>query len=124
MQGTCVATAAVAMASLAVPAGAAADWPVYGHDLANSRNAGDAGPPKSKAGSLSRAWTFNAPTGDFTGTPVVAHGVLVAGNNGGWVYGLDAVTGKVRWSRNLGSPINGSAAIDGDTAFVPVAHLG
>src|SRR3954453_17856230 len=124
MRGTCVAAAVVAVASLAAPARATADWPMYGHDLANSRNAGDAGPPKSQAGSLTRAWTFNAPTGDFTGTPVVAGGVVVAGNNGGWVYALDAVTGKVRWSRNLGSQINGSAAIDGGTAFVPVAHRG
>src|SRR3954454_4819200 len=124
MRGTCVAAAVVAVASLAAPARATADWPMYGHDLANSRNAGNAGPPKSQAGSLSRAWTFKAPTGDFTGTPVVAGGVLVAGNNGGWVYALDAVSGKLRWSRNLGSPINASAAIDGATAFVPVADLG
>jgi polyvinyl alcohol dehydrogenase (cytochrome) len=124
MRGIWVAAAAVAAASLSAPAGALADWPVYGHDLANSRNAGPAGPPRSEAGSLTRAWTFNSPTGDFTGTPVVAGGVLVAGNNGGWVYALDAVTGKVRWSRDLGSPINGSAAIDGNTAFVPVAKPG
>ena len=124
MRGICIVAAAVAASSLAAPAGALADWPVYGHDLANTRNAGDAGPPKSQAGSLSRAWTFRSSTGDFTGTPVVAGGVLVAGNNAGWVYALDAVTGKVRWSHALGSPINGSAAIDGATAFVPVAQQG
>src|SRR4051794_16061823 len=103
---------------------ATADWPTYGHDLGNTRNAGDAGPPASEVPSLQRAWTFNSPTGDFTGTPVVAGGVVVAGNHGGWVYGLDAVTGKLRWSRDLGAPVNGSAAIDGDTAYVPVAKRG
>src|SRR3954464_6870303 len=112
---------ALALSGLGLPSAALADWPVYGHDLANSRDAGSEGPPP---GQLSQAWAFNSSTGDFTGTPVVAGGVLVAGNNGGWVYALDAVSGKLRWSRNLGSPINGSAAIDGATAFVPVADLG
>src|SRR5947209_1172247 len=111
------------------PAVASADWPVYGHDLANSRNAGAEGPPASQAGSMPTAWTFKSPTGDFTGTPVLADGVLVAGNNGGWVYALDAVTGAVRWSRNVGQPITGSAAIDtaapgGPAVFVPVAQSG
>lgn len=41
---------------------------------------------------------------------MIANGVLVEGDNVGWVYALDAVTGKLRWSRNLGQPINGSAA--------------
>jgi polyvinyl alcohol dehydrogenase (cytochrome) len=113
----------------AVAAVAQADWPVYGHDLANSRDAGSAGPSPSQVGSLKQAWAFKSSTGDFTGTPVVAGGVLVAGNNGGWVYALSAVTGKVLWSRNVGQQINGTAAIDlgapgGALAFVPVAQVG
>src|SRR4051812_33260407 len=120
----CAAVLVSAVAALGLPYTAMADWPIYGHDLANSRDAGVDGPSPSQVASMPRSWTFNASTGDFTGTPVVANGVLVAGNNGGWVYALDAVTGKVRWSRNLGSQINGSAAIDGGTAFVPVAHRG
>lgn len=122
-------TAATALASLALPAGAAADWPIYGHDLANTRDAGGDGPPPSQVASVSRAWTFDSPTGDFTGTPVVAGGVVVAGDHGGWVYALSAVTGKVLWSRHVGPPVNGSAAIDvaapgGATAYVPLADPG
>jgi polyvinyl alcohol dehydrogenase (cytochrome) len=114
---------------LVLSALARADWPVYGHDLANSRDAGSAGPSKSEVGPLKQAWMFQSSTGDFTGTPVVADGVLVAGNNGGWVYALDAVTGKVLWSKDVGQPVNGSAAIDpkapgGPTVFVPVAQVG
>ena len=121
--------AIVSAIAVVFPAVARADWPVYGHDLANSRNAGLQGPPASQAASLPTAWTFKSSTGDFTGTPVIADGVLVAGNNGGWVYALDAVTGAVLWSRNVGQPIDGSAAIDtaapgGATAFVPVAQSG
>src|SRR5437763_13798606 len=83
-----------------LPAFARADWPVYGHDLTNTRNAGVAGPAPSQVGSLKQAWAFKSSTGDFTGTPVEAGGVLVAGNNTGWVYGLSAVSGKRLWTRN------------------------
>jgi polyvinyl alcohol dehydrogenase (cytochrome) len=119
----------MAMTCALLPAVARADWPVYGHDLANSRDAGSAGPSLSQVATLKQAWAFKSSTGDFTATPVVAGGVLVAGNNGGWVYALNAVTGKMLWSRNVGQPINGSAAIDlaapgGALAFVPVAEVG
>jgi polyvinyl alcohol dehydrogenase (cytochrome) len=108
---------------------AAADWPIYGHDLGNSRSSGVDGPTAGEAATLQRAWTFNSSNGDFTGTPVVAGGVLVAGSNLGSVYALDPVSGKVMWARNLGQPINASAAIDlnargGPLALVPVAQLG
>src|SRR5690242_21726671 len=74
-----IACATVAFLSLAGTA--AADWPVYGHDLGNSRSAGADGPTAAEAATLQRAWTFNSPNGDFTGTPVVAGGTLVAGTN-------------------------------------------
>jgi polyvinyl alcohol dehydrogenase (cytochrome) len=124
-----LALAVVASIVGALPVTARADWPVYGHDLSNSRDAGSEGPSPSTVGSLKEAWTFKSSTGDFTGTPVVAGGVLVAGNNGGWVYALSAVTGRVLWSRDVGQQINGSAAIDldapgGALAFVPVAQIG
>lgn len=127
---TLMAWALVAVLAAALPPAAAADWPVYGHDLANSRDAGAAGPSLSQVGSISKAtWTFKASTGDFTGTPVVSDGVLVAGNNGGFVYALDAVSGRVLWSKDVGQQINASAAIDpnaprGPTVFVPVAQVG
>ncbi len=117
------------VAALALPAVARADWPIYGHDLSNSRDAGSAGPAASQVPTLKQAWSFNSSTGDFTCTPVVAGGVLVAGNNGGWVYALNAVTGKPLWSKDVGAPINGTAAIDssapgGPAVYVPVAELG
>src|SRR6478672_12529678 len=101
------ALAVTALALMAAPAGA--DWPVYGHDLVNSRDAGNEGPTPAQIPTLKQAWTFTSQSGDFTGTPVVAAGVLVAGDFSGKVYALDAVTGKVRWSKALGEPIDGSA---------------
>jgi polyvinyl alcohol dehydrogenase (cytochrome) len=118
--------ALVTAVTLAVPALAQADWPVYGHDLSNTRNAGSDGPSLAQVRSLHQTWVFKSSTGDFTGTPVVANGVLVAGNYGGTVYALDAVTGKLRWSHKVQGPVDGSAAIDpgalgGGLVFVPVA---
>jgi polyvinyl alcohol dehydrogenase (cytochrome) len=108
---------------------ASADWPLYGHDLANSRDALDAGPARSQLPALAARWKFTSPTGDFTGTPAIAGGLVVAGDNGGTVYALDQVTGSVRWSRSLGAPVNASVAIDtaapgGPTVLVPVAAVG
>jgi polyvinyl alcohol dehydrogenase (cytochrome) len=129
---TSLALRAGALAGLALAAGAApaaADWPIYGHDLANTRNGGTDGPSIAQIPTLKRAWSFDSPTGDFTGTPVVAKGTLVAGDYSGTVYALDAVTGKVRWTKKLGDPVDGSAAIDasapkGGIVYVPVAKVG
>jgi polyvinyl alcohol dehydrogenase (cytochrome) len=111
------------------PALAMGDWPTYGHDLSNSRDANGDGPAASGVASIHQAWAFKSPNGDFTGTPVVAGGILVAGTNLGSIFALDAVTGKVRWSKEVGQPINGSAAIDpnahgGGVALVPIAQVG
>jgi polyvinyl alcohol dehydrogenase (cytochrome) len=119
-----------ALAALAIAAPpAAADWPTYGHDLANTRSGGTDGPAIAQIPTLERAWSFDSPTGDFTGTPVVAKGTLVAGDYSGAVFALDAVTGKVRWTRRLGEQVNGSAAIDpraqnGGVVYVPLATVG
>src|SRR4051812_50224348 len=85
------------LAALGFPGGAMADWRIYGHDLANSRNAGVNGPSAGQVDSLPKAWTFKSPTGDFTGTPVIADGVLVAGNNGGGGCGLGGGGGGGVW---------------------------
>jgi polyvinyl alcohol dehydrogenase (cytochrome) len=129
MKCRALAAAAIVVGALASAPAAMADWPLYGHDLANSRNAGADGPAPEQVGALQQAWAFRSPTGDFTGTPVIADGILVAGDHGGSIYALDAVTGEVKWSKQVGHPINGTAAIDvntpgGPTVFVPVAELG
>jgi polyvinyl alcohol dehydrogenase (cytochrome) len=127
-------TLAIVMAGaalgVALPAAAKGDsWPIYGHDLANSRTAGGDGPSVGTVASVHQAWAFKSSNGDFTGTPVVADGVLVAGTNLGSIFALDAVTGKLRWSRDVGQQINGSAAIDpgapgGGLVLIPIAQLG
>jgi polyvinyl alcohol dehydrogenase (cytochrome) len=107
----------------------AADWPIYGHDLSNSRSADNDGPSASSVASMHEVWAFNSTNGDFTGTPVVAGGMVVAGTNQGSIFALDAVTGKVAWSKKIGQPINASAATDpnapgGGVVLIPIAQVG
>src|SRR3954471_334392 len=122
---TMMLAAVTATVAVALPSAARADWPFYGHDLANTRNAGDEGPSRDQVGSLAPAWTFDSPTGDFSGTPAVSGGVVVAGDYGGHVYALDAVSGKQLWSKDVGAPVTASAAIDADAGavYVPVARI-
>lgn len=125
------------LCAIAPVARAAGDWPLYGKDLANSRNGATDGPSVGEVTALTQAWRFDTPKSDFTGTPVIAGGTVVAGTNAGWVYALDAVTGAVRWSRDVSQLcptssngcINGTAAIDangsgGGIVFVPIAQPG
>lgn len=98
------------------------EWPLYGRDLGNSRDGGPTGPSVAEAATLGPVWSFFSPRGDFTGTPVVAKNTLVAGTNQGWVHALNASTGKVKWTRQVDAPINGTAAIAGDRVIVPVAQ--
>jgi polyvinyl alcohol dehydrogenase (cytochrome) len=119
--------ASLAMAAtLAVaPASAlGADWPIYGKDLANSRDGGTDGPSATAAASLAQAWSFKSTDGDFTGTPVVASGTVVAGSGGGTVFALDAGTGALKWSHDFNQPINGAAAVAGGRVYVPLATPG
>src|SRR5436305_437120 len=115
--------ATLAPAAQAAPLGPGV-WGMYGHDLANSRNAGAAGPSPSAARRLGPVWSFESTTGGITGTPVVAGGRVVALSNNGVVYALDALTGKLQWRREIDLPrhyLNGTAAIDGGVVFVPVS---
>ena len=98
------------------------DWPSYGGDLANSRDGGTDAPSSNEVPTLGPVWSFQSTKGDFTGTPAIAGGVLVAGAYNGTVFALDAATGKLRWSRDLGQPIDGSPAIARGRVFVPLAQ--
>jgi polyvinyl alcohol dehydrogenase (cytochrome) len=107
-------------------------WPFYGRDLANSRNGGRAGPAPAAASSLAEKWRFTSQDGDFTGTPVVSQGTVIAVSGGGTVFALDARTGRLKWARDLipdasenkdRYSVNGSAAIAGGRVYVPVAKV-
>src|SRR5205085_7521288 len=118
MTGTLVVTAPPAAPSSAVStsgirssaaasasADPAAEWPSYGHDAANTRTAAG-GPTPGAAPTLKQAWRLDVTDGDFTATPVVVGGTVYIGSNGGVVRALDAATGAVKWSRNVGAQVN------------------
>ncbi|HEX5270439.1 MAG TPA: PQQ-binding-like beta-propeller repeat protein [Gemmataceae bacterium] len=102
------------------------DWPLYGHDLANTRDGGTHGPAVADVPFLRPVWSVKSTDGDFTGTPVESGGTVVAVSGGGTVLAIDASTGKVRWTRDVTSSdselVNGTAAIDGGRVFVPISR--
>jgi len=46
------------------------------------------------------------------GAPVVQDGTVYVGDEGGFITAVDEQTGRLRWSRQLGAPINGGLSID------------
>ena len=106
-------------------------WPVYGHDIANTRDGGQFGPSPQEALTLGPVWSHLSEDGDFTGTPVVSRGLLAIGSRGGTVVGLDPATGETLWARDLlpdakesEARITASAAIRGRRVYVPVNAVG
>lgn len=98
---------------------AGADWPVYGHDLGNSRNGGMDGPSSSTVGLLATSWKYGSGH-SFDGTPIVAGGVVVVASTDGRISALDAATGKPLWSRDTHRYITSSAAIWHGKVYIPL----
>jgi polyvinyl alcohol dehydrogenase (cytochrome) len=124
--------AALAALAAGVPAPAAAapmpgcatserpggEWRSYGRDYNNSRtqfqekiiSAAD-------APMLTPAWTFSTAAsggeGDITGTPAVADGCMYVATNAGWVFAVNADTGKLVWKARVphGGGVPSSVAV-------------
>jgi len=92
------------------------EWPMYGHDLANTRSQPEetALGPSAVLG-LAPTWAFSTEsTGDGTGfnsTPVVYDGCVFVASFGGTAYALDAHSGHVVWQRKLEAPNPGSGGV-------------
>ena len=102
----------------AQPLATGGEWPTYGADLANSRNqAHEQVVSAEDVPLLASAWTFstgaNGAAGDFTGTPIIANGCVYAASTRGWVFAINADTGKLVWKTKLplGGGVNGSVAV-------------
>lgn len=65
-------------------------------------------------------WTFTGDGGLVT-APIVVGSTVYVGSSSGMVYGLDISKGKVVWSAQTGSPINGP---DEQSVFSPLTGLG
>jgi polyvinyl alcohol dehydrogenase (cytochrome) len=112
------------------------EWPVYGHDLANSRDQTleqTIGP--KAAGSLSAAWVFSTSsygdTSAFDSTPVAAGGCVFVGSSAGNLFAIDASSGKLVWEHRLtvpnpglGGAVVGAAAVSGSEVIWLVSETG
>ncbi|HJS94281.1 MAG TPA: PQQ-binding-like beta-propeller repeat protein, partial [Solirubrobacteraceae bacterium] len=110
------APAASAAAAPCTTTSGGGEWPMYGHDVANTRTQPDEhGLGPAAAANLTPAWVFSTgSTGDgsqLTTTPVVSDGCVFIGSFNGYVYGLDARTGHVVWQRKLDAPNPGSGGV-------------
>jgi hypothetical protein len=63
-----------------------------------------------------------AVTGQVFGQPLVYGGTLLVTTQSNWIYGLDPVTGAIRWSRNVGTPWNAND-ISGCLDIYPVVGI-
>jgi polyvinyl alcohol dehydrogenase (cytochrome) len=93
----------------------AGEWRSYGRDLENTRHqAREKVISLADAPFLTPAWSFStveaAGEGDITGTPVVAGQCLYAATTEGWVFALNADSGRLVWKRRLpyGGGVNGT----------------
>jgi outer membrane protein assembly factor BamB len=133
-----VASAAGCPASGQTPGG---EWPMYGHDLANTRTqSGETELPPVRAATLRPAWSFSfghsssvLGFADLNGTPIVSHGCVFAGDERGKVVALSAATGGLVWQNQVGGTprpqdssalINGSPVVSGDLVIFAVSELG
>src|SRR5256886_2261454 len=110
------ASSASAAAPCATQPSSGGQWPMYGHDVSNTRTQPEAsGLGPAAVSKLAPAWVFStSSTGDGTGfntTPVVYGGCVFIGSFGGVVYALDAKTGHVVWQRKLEAPNPGSGGV-------------
>jgi polyvinyl alcohol dehydrogenase (cytochrome) len=93
------------------------DWPFYGHDLSNSRDAGFQGVTRLNAPLLQELWSVD-PGGDVTGTPAVVDGVVYVGTYGGHVGAYSAKTGAPVWTASVGFDVSASVAVANGRVFV------
>ena len=61
---------------------------------------------------VSDAWDF------YLSSPAVFEGTVYFGSGDGFVYALDAASGKLRWKFRTGSVVHASPAIEGGTVFI------
>jgi polyvinyl alcohol dehydrogenase (cytochrome) len=127
--GSAVAQAA---APCSAKASARGEWPVYGHDAANTRSQpAEEALDSAQAASLDKAWSFStASVGDaagFQSTPVVDRGCVFLGSTNAVVYALGATDGSLAWHRQLdltsagfGGGIVGAPLVTGNKVIVLV----
>ncbi|MHB8584978.1 MAG: outer membrane protein assembly factor BamB family protein [Thermoplasmatota archaeon] len=102
------------------------DWPYYGHDLSNTRDAGFQGINPLNVRTLVPLWSVD-PGGDVTGTPAVVNGIVYVGTYNGFVGAYKLADGTQIWRVNpTGFDISSSVAVANGHVFFTDhgAHIG
>lgn len=92
-------------------------WPVYGHDLAQTRtNVAERSITRDNVAGLVKTWEIPDLVG-VTGTPTVVDGVAHFADWKGQVWAVRAATGEKVWTTMLGGMFVGAPAVDGDAVY-------
>jgi eukaryotic-like serine/threonine-protein kinase len=67
-------------------------------------------------------WSF-ATAGPVRGSPVIAGDAILLGSGDGFLYCLDASTGRQRWRTDLGGPVPSAPAVSGGLVFATSRNL-
>ena len=110
---------ATALSQAAEPA--PSDWPCFGRDIHNTRNAADEHVlDPTVVADLKPQWTVTT-DGNVSATPAVVGGVVYVPDFGGSLWAIDAATGRVVWK----NAISDYTGIPGDTSrTTPAAWRG
>ena len=94
------------------------DWPVYGHDLANTRLAvREKRITRRSVARLTPSWMKDGLVG-VSGTPTVSGHVAFFGDWKGTIRAVEATTGEEIWHTQIGGIVVGAPAIDGKAVYV------
>ncbi|HLI02002.1 MAG TPA: PQQ-binding-like beta-propeller repeat protein [Acidimicrobiales bacterium] len=109
-------SSATSTSGAAAPIRAAAadrtNWPTY--DRVGGRSGVSISTPALKTGSsVKHGWTTKL-DGDVLGQPLVVGSHILVATENDTVYALGRWTGKVVWSRHLGTPVSSGLACSGD----------
>ncbi len=85
------------------------DWPIWGHDVHNTRFQTEPGFAAADLKRLKVKWAFSLP--GLTGGPTVAGDHLFVTSRMGRVFSLDTTTGCTYWSFQADSPIRNAVAV-------------
>lgn len=84
-------------------------WPMWGHDIHNTRFQAKPGFTAADLPRLKVKWAFALP--GLTGSPTVAGDYVFASSRMGKVFALNAHTGCTYWSFETGSPVRNAVAV-------------
>ncbi len=96
--------------TLPIVVSGSADWSAYNHDAARS----GVDPSSPALRHVERAWTSPVLDGAVYAQPLVMGRSVIVATEGDTVYSLSEASGRIQWSRHLGTPLNGSALACGD----------